>query len=101
MAHQDDPRRRAKEVGTSGGKIKVHTRRKKGASDPHIRVHGGNILRQLVPWQRRISMPIMPKRSGGPCVEHVPPFEERPLRMPKQPRDCRGAVAQKSPCEGK
>ena len=44
----------------------------------------------IVPLQRRISMPIMPQRSGVPCAENVPPFDERPIRMPKQPQDCRG-----------
>src|SRR5229473_1545319 len=28
----------------------------------------------IVPLQRRISMPIMPQRSGVPCAENVPPF---------------------------
>jgi len=32
----------------------------------------------------------LPKRSGVPCAENVPPFDERPIHMPKQPRDCRG-----------
>src|SRR2546422_6870658 len=40
--------------------------------------------------QRRISMPIMPKRSGVPCAANVPPFAARPTCMPKQPQDCRG-----------
>src|SRR4029434_5220494 len=44
---------------------------------PNIRVHGRNILRQLVPLQRRTSMPIMPKRSLVHCAENVQPFEER------------------------
>src|SRR5712691_420881 len=90
MENQDDPRRHSKEGCTSESRIKVHKRIKKGESAPNIRVPGENILRQLVPLQRRISMPIMPKRSGVPCAENVPPFDERPIRMPKQPRDCRG-----------
>jgi hypothetical protein len=49
MANQDDPRRLAKEGGTSGGRIKGHKRLKKVVSDPKIRAHGGHILRQLVP----------------------------------------------------
>src|SRR2546427_5742405 len=90
MANQDDPRRRSKEVCTSASRIKVPKRIKKGESDPNISVHGENILRQLVPLQRWTSMPIMPKRSGVPCADNVPPFDERPIRMPKQPQDCRG-----------
>src|SRR2546426_4241823 len=90
MENQDDPRRLSKEVCTSGLRIKVHKYIKKVESDPNIRVHGGNILRQLVLLKRRISMPIMPKRSLVPCAENVPPFDERPIHMPNQPRDCRG-----------
>src|SRR6266705_7132177 len=90
MENQDDPRRPSKEVCTAESRIKVHKRIKKVESDPNIRVHGGNILRQLVPLPRRISMPIMPKRSGVPCGENVPPFDERPIRMLNQARDCRG-----------
>jgi len=48
-ANQDDPRRHSKEVCTSASRIKVPKRIKKDESDPNIRVHGGNILRQLVP----------------------------------------------------
>ena len=90
MENQGDPRRHSKEVCTSASRIKVPKCIKKGESDPNISVHGENILRQLVPLQRRTSMPIMPKRSGVPCAEDVPPCEERPICMPNQPRDCRG-----------
>src|SRR3984893_9604979 len=90
MANQDDPKRRSKEGCTSASRIKVPKRIKKVASAPNIKVHGENILRQLVPWHRLTSMPIMPKRSGVPCGENVPPFDERPICMPKQPQDCRG-----------
>src|SRR5438105_4809600 len=90
MENQGDPRRHSKEVCTSASRIKVPKCIKKGESDPNISVHGENILRQLVPLQRRTSMPIMPKRSGVPCGANVPPFDERPIRMPKQPQDCRG-----------
>src|SRR5215471_1279878 len=90
MANQDAPRRLSKEVYTSGLRIKGPKRIKKVASAPNIRAHGGNILRQLGPWPRRISMPIMPKRSLVPCAEKVPPFDERPIHMSKPPRDCRG-----------
>src|SRR6266705_2751616 len=90
MENQDDPRRPSKEVCTLESRIKVHKRIKKVESASNIRAHGGNILTQLVPLQRRTSMPIMPKRSGVPCAENVPPFDERPIRMPKQPQDCRG-----------
>src|SRR2546427_10612773 len=98
MENQDDPRRLSKEVCTSGLRIKVHKYIKKVESDPNIRVHGGNILRQLVPLPRRISMPIMPKRSGVPCGENVPPFEERPIHMPKPPQDCRGCYEYTGSC---
>src|SRR5882762_435 len=97
-AHQDDRSRRAKKVCPSGGNIQGHQRIKKVQSDPNTRVHGGNILRQLVPLPRRISMPIMPKRSGVPCGENVPPFEERPIRMPKPPQDCRGCYGSTGSC---
>src|SRR6266498_5747713 len=90
MANQDAPRRLSKEVCTSELSTKVHKYIKKVESDLNIRVHGGNILRQLGQLQRLISMPIMPKRSLVPFAENVQPFEERPIRMPKQPRDCRG-----------
>src|SRR5713101_32700 len=90
MASQDDPRRHAKEVCASASRIQVHKHIKKVASASNIRVHGGNILTQPVPLQRRTSMPIMPKRSGVPCAENVQPFDGRPIGMPKQPRDCRG-----------
>src|SRR5437773_10008340 len=79
MAHEDDPRRRSKAVCTSGGSIQVHKHIKQVVSAPHIRVHGEHILRQRVPLPRRISMPILPKRSGVPCAEHVRPFDGRPL----------------------
>jgi hypothetical protein len=88
--NQDDPRRHSKEVCTSASRIKAPKRIKKVESDPNIRIPGGNILRQLVPLQRRISMPIIPKRSGVPCAANVPPFDERPIGMPKQPQGCRG-----------
>src|SRR4029453_14455491 len=90
MENQDDPRRHSKEGGTSESRIKAHKCIKKVESDPNIRVHGRNILRQLVPLQRRTSMPIMPRRSLVHCAENVQPFEERPICMPKQPQDCRG-----------
>src|SRR5215471_21124451 len=90
MENQDDPRRHSKEGCTSESRIKAHKRIKKVASAPNIRVPGENILRQLVPLQRRTSMPIMPKRSLVPCAAHVPPFAARPTCMPKLPRDCRG-----------
>jgi len=90
MEKQDDPRRPAKEVCTSASRIKGHKHIKKVESASNIRAHGGNILTQPVPLQRRTSLPIMPKRSGVPCAENVPPFAERPIRMPKQPQDCRG-----------
>src|SRR5712691_605028 len=90
MENQDDPRRLSKEVCTSGLRIKVHKHIRKVESDPNIRAHGRNILRQLVLLKRLISMPIMPKRSLVPCAENVRPFEERPICMPKQPRDCSG-----------
>src|SRR6266851_7266750 len=90
MASQDDPRRHAKEVCASESRIQVHKHIKKVASASNIRVHGGNILTQPVPLPRRTSMPIIPKRSGVPCAENVPPFAERPICMPKQPQDCRG-----------
>src|SRR2546422_4268240 len=63
MENQDAPRRLSKEVCTSGLRIKVHKRTKKVESAPNIRVHGWNILRQLVQLKRLISMLIMPKRS--------------------------------------
>src|SRR4029450_6018764 len=85
MANQDGPRRLSKEVYMSGGKIKVPKRIKKVESAPNIRVHGMNILRQHVPLQRRPSMPIMLKRSLVPCAANVPPFDARPICMPKQP----------------
>src|SRR5438876_8211430 len=75
----------SKEVCTSESRIKVHKRIKKVESASNIRAHGGNILTQLVPLQRLTSMPIIPKRSGVHCAENVPPFEERPICMPKQP----------------
>src|SRR5678815_6048193 len=81
MENQDDPRRHSKEECTSESRIKVHKRIKKVESAPNIRVHGRNILRQLVPLQRRTSMPIMPKRSLVHCAENVQPFEERPICM--------------------
>src|SRR5438270_5801815 len=90
MENQGDPRRHSKEVCTSASRIKVPKCIKKGESDPNIRVHGENILRQLVPLQRRTSMPIMPKRSLVPCAANVPPFDGRPICMRNQPRDCRG-----------
>src|SRR5207244_4713573 len=90
MENQDALRRLSKEVCTSGLRIKVHKCIKKVGSDLNIRVHGRNILRQLVPLQRLRSMLIMPKRSGVPCAENVPPFDGRPICMPKQPQDCRG-----------
>jgi hypothetical protein len=90
MANQDDPRRHSKEECTSESRIKGHKRIKKGASAPNISVHGRNILRQLVPLQRRTSMPIIPKRSLVPCAGNVRPFDERPICMPKQPQDCSG-----------
>src|SRR4029434_389269 len=90
MENQDDLRRHAKEGYTSESRIKVHKRIKKGESAPNIRVPGENILRQLVPLPRRISMPIMPKPSLVPCAANVPPFAARPTCMPKPPRDCRG-----------
>src|SRR6516164_7050528 len=43
-------------------------------------------------------MPIMPKRSGVPCGENVPPFDERPIRMPKPPQDCRGCYGCTGSC---
>ena len=61
MANQDDPRRHAKEGCTSASRIKAHQRIKKGASAPHIRVPGENILRQRVPLPRRTAMRLMPK----------------------------------------
>src|SRR4030095_12592511 len=90
MENQDDPRRHSKEECTSESRIKVHKRIKKVESAPNISVHGRNILRQLIPLQRLASMPIMPKRSLVPCAASVPPFEERPICMPKQPQDCSG-----------
>src|SRR4029434_2327986 len=90
MENQDDPRRHSKEECTSESRIKVHKRIKKVESAPNIRVHGGNILRPLVPLQRRTSMPIMPKRSLVPCAANVPPFDGRPICMRNQPRGCRG-----------
>src|SRR4029450_8767590 len=83
MENQDDPRRHSKEECTSESRIKVHKRIKKVESAPNIRAHGRNILRQLIPLQRLASMPIMPKRSLVPCAASVPPFEERPICMPK------------------
>src|SRR5215510_9353299 len=90
MANQDDPRRHSKEGCTSESRIKVHKRIKKGESAPNIRVPGRNILTQRVPLPRRTSMPIIPKRSGVPCADNVPPVDERPICMPKPPQDCRG-----------
>src|SRR2546426_1092854 len=90
MEGQEDPRRHANKGCTAASRIKVPKRIKKVESAPNIKVHGGSTLRPCVRLQRRISMPIMPKRSGVPCGEHGPPFEERPICMPKQPRDCRG-----------
>jgi hypothetical protein len=90
MANEDAPRRRAKEVGTSGGSLQVPKPINKVVSAPNIRVHGEHSLRQRVPWPRRISMPIMPQRSGGPCAAHGLPVDGRPRGMPKQPRDGRG-----------
>src|SRR2546427_9091829 len=83
MENQDDPRRPSKEVCTSASRIKVHKHIKKVESASNIRAHGGNILTQPVPLQRLPSMPIIPKRSGVPCAENVPPFAERPICMPK------------------
>src|SRR5215475_3000055 len=90
MENQDDPRRHSKEGCTSELRIKGHKRIKKVESDPNIRAHGRNILRQRGPLQRRTSMPIIPKHSLVPCAANVPPFAARPTCMPKQPRDCRG-----------
>src|SRR5262249_11510642 len=90
MENQDDPRRHSKEGCTAESRIKGHKRIKKGVSAPNIRVHGENILRQLVPLQSWTSMPIMPKPSLVPCAANVPPFAARPTCMPKPPRDCRG-----------
>ena len=90
MANQDDPRRHSKEVCTSESRIKGRKRIKKVASAPNIRVHGRNILRQLVPLPRRTSMPIIPKRSGVPCAANVLPFAARPICMPNPPQDCSG-----------
>src|SRR2546430_13620872 len=98
MANQDDPRRHSKEGCTSASRIKDPKRIKKVESAPNIRIPGGNILRQRVPLPRRISMPIIPKRSGVPCAENVPPFDERPIRMPKPPQDCRGCYGCTGSC---
>src|SRR4030088_1936926 len=89
MANQDDRRRLSKKVCIAGLKIKGHKRIKEAESVPNIRAHGGNILTQFVPLQRRTSMPIIPKRSGVHCAANVPPFDERPICMPKQRQDCR------------
>ena len=90
MAHQDAPRRHGKEECPSASSIKGHQRIQPVASAPHIRAHGRNILRQLVPLQRLTSMPIMPRRSFVPCAASGPPCEDSPLGMPKQPEDCSG-----------
>src|SRR6266705_3176498 len=98
MVSQDDPKRPSKKVctaalqhcSTAASRIKVHKCIKKVESDPNIRVPGGNTLRQLVPLQRRTSMPIMPKRSLVHCAENVPPFGARPICMPNPPQDCSG-----------
>src|SRR2546425_12034796 len=90
MEGQEDPRRPSKKVCTSESRIKVHKRIKKDPSDPNIRVHGGSTLRQRVRLQRRISMPIIPKRSLVHCGENVQPFGARPICMPNPPRDCSG-----------
>src|SRR5713226_1801606 len=95
---QDDPRRHAKEVCASESRIKVHKHIKKVASASNIRAHGGNILTQPVPLQRRTSMPIIPKRSGVPCAANVPPFAARPTCMPKPPWDCRGCYGCTGSC---
>src|SRR4029450_1662704 len=85
MENQDDPRRHSKEECTSESRIKVHKRIKKVESAPNIRAHGRSILRQLVPWQRLTSMPIMPKRSLGPCAASVPPVEAIPIDRKSPP----------------
>src|SRR4030095_15366263 len=90
MENQDDPRRHSKEGCTSESRIKAHKCIKKVESAPNIRAHGKNILRQLVPLQRRTSMPIMPKRSFVHCAANVLLFAVRPICMPKPPRDCGG-----------
>src|SRR5215831_6899026 len=89
--NQDDPRRHSKEECTAESRIKVHKRIKKVESAPHIRVHGESILRQLGSLQRRISMPIMPKRSLVLCAANVLPFDARPICMRNPPRDGRGS----------
>src|SRR5215471_15662931 len=90
MEGQEDPRRHSKEVCTSASRIKGRKRIKKVASALNTRIHGGSTLRQLVRWQRRISMPIMLKPSLVPYGENVPPFGARPICMPNPPKDCSG-----------
>src|SRR6266849_10089890 len=90
MVSQGVQRKPSKEVYTSGSRIKDHKRIKKDPSDPNIRVRGQNTLKQTVRLKSQTFMPIMPKHSLVHCAESVPPFEERPICMPKQPRDCRG-----------
>src|SRR5712691_6107509 len=84
MENQDDPRRPSKEVCTSESRIKVHKHIKKVESASNIRAHGGNILTQPVPLQRRTSMPIIPKRSGVPCAEGTGSVEWEGLPILKQ-----------------
>src|SRR4029453_2754420 len=98
MENQDDPRRHSKEECTAESRIKGHKRIKKVESAPNIRVHGESILRQLGSLQRRISMPIMPKRSLVLCAANVPPFDARPICMRNPPRDCRGSYGCTGSC---
>src|SRR2546427_8442747 len=90
MVSQGVQRKPSKEVYTSGSRIKDHKRIKKDPSDPPIRVHGRNTLKQTVRLQSQTFMPIMPKRSGVPCAESAPPFDARPICMPNPPQDCSG-----------
>ena len=90
MVSQGVQRKPSKEVYTSGARIKDHKRIKKDPSDPNIRVRGRNTLKQTVRLQSQTFMPIMPKRSLVRCAESVPPFGEKPICTPKQPRDYNG-----------
>src|SRR6266700_5214293 len=90
MVIQGVQRKHSKEVYTSGSRIKDHKRIKKDLSDPNIRVRGRNTLKQTVRLKSRTFMPIMPKRYLVHFAESAPPFGEKPIRTPKQPRDYNG-----------
>src|SRR5438477_10341372 len=90
MVSQGVQRKPSKEVYTSGSRIKDHKRIKKAPSDPNIKVRGQNTLKQTVRLPSQTFMPIMPKHSLVRFAESAPPFGEKPICTPKQPRDYNG-----------